>query len=141
MQIFSSVGTWSSPVCKPPCISHKCLVFQNFPDPLSPEGRSVTPLCLGLAFLTIAPRTLMSTAVDILFCISTCITPDNQLLKVKYAFNLETLLFIATKSNLLNIDYCIMFASRLSELKQHEIKRVIFYVKKTMKTHQIAVVL
>ena len=33
----------------------------------------------------------MSTTVDILCFISTCITPDNQLLKVKYAFNLEKL--------------------------------------------------
>ena len=32
----------------------------------------------------------MSTAVGILFFISTCITPDNELLTVKYAFNLET---------------------------------------------------
>ena len=31
----------------------------------------------------------MSTVLDILCFISTCITPDNQLLKVKYVFNLE----------------------------------------------------
>ena len=38
----------------------------------------------------LTPITLMSTRVDILCFISTCITPDNQLLKVKYVFNLET---------------------------------------------------
>ena len=36
----------------------------------------------------------MSTAVDILCFFSTCLTPDNQLLKVKYAFNLETLIYV-----------------------------------------------
>ena len=34
----------------------------------------------------------MSTAVDILCFFSTCITPNNELLKVKYALNLETLI-------------------------------------------------
>ena len=38
----------------------------------------------------------MSTTVDILGFISTCITPYNELLTVKYAFNLETLIHIAT---------------------------------------------
>ena len=38
----------------------------------------------------------MSTTVDILFSINTCITPDNQLLKIKYAFNRETLIYIGT---------------------------------------------
>ena len=33
----------------------------------------------------------MLTTEDILVFISTCIMPDNQWLKVKYAFNLETL--------------------------------------------------
>ena len=33
---------------------------------------------------------LMSTTVDILCFISTCRTPDNELFKVKYAFNHET---------------------------------------------------
>ena len=36
----------------------------------------------------------MSTAVDILCFISTCIAPDNELFKIKYAFNLETLIYI-----------------------------------------------
>ena len=36
----------------------------------------------------------MSTAVDVPGFISTCITPDNELFKVKYAFNLETLIDI-----------------------------------------------
>ena len=31
----------------------------------------------------------MSTTVDILCFISTCITPHNEMLKVKYAFSLE----------------------------------------------------
>ena len=44
----------------------------------------------------------MSTTVDILCFISTCITPDNRLLKVKYAFNLETLIFICWKVNFTN---------------------------------------
>ena len=39
---------------------------------------------------------MMSTTVDILCFLSTCITPDNQLLKIKYAFNLETLIYIGT---------------------------------------------
>ena len=34
----------------------------------------------------------MSTTSDMLCFISTCITPDNQLLKVKYAVNLEKML-------------------------------------------------
>ena len=34
----------------------------------------------------------MSTTVDILRFIRNCIIPDNQLLKSKYAFNLETLI-------------------------------------------------
>ena len=38
----------------------------------------------------------MSAAVDILFFISTFITPDNELFTVKYAFNLETLTYIGT---------------------------------------------
>ena len=41
----------------------------------------------------------MSTAVDILCFISTCITPDNELSKVKYALNmlnLKTLIYIGT---------------------------------------------
>ena len=36
----------------------------------------------------------MSTAVDILCFISTCIIPDNELSTVKYALNLETLIYI-----------------------------------------------
>ena len=36
----------------------------------------------------------MSTTVDILCFFSTCITSDNQLLKMKYAFNFETLIYI-----------------------------------------------
>ena len=37
----------------------------------------------------------MSTAVDILcFIRSTCKTPDNELFTVKYALNLETLVYI-----------------------------------------------
>ena len=36
----------------------------------------------------------MSTTVDILCFISTCITPDNDLFTVKYAFNLDTLIYI-----------------------------------------------
>ena len=36
----------------------------------------------------------MSTAIDILCFISTCISPDIELLTVKYAFNLETLIYI-----------------------------------------------
>ena len=35
----------------------------------------------------------MSSAADILCFISTCITPDNVLFTVKYAFNLETLIY------------------------------------------------
>ena len=38
----------------------------------------------------------MSTTVDILCFLSTCITPDNQLLEVKNAFNLETLRYVGT---------------------------------------------
>ena len=38
----------------------------------------------------------MSTVVDIHIFIITCITPDNQLLKVKYAFNLKTLIYLGT---------------------------------------------
>ena len=39
-------------------------------------------------------RALISTAVDILcFYYPLCNTPDNQLLKVKYAFNLEKLIY------------------------------------------------
>ena len=34
----------------------------------------------------------MSTTVDILCFIRNCIIPDNQLLKSKYSFNLETLI-------------------------------------------------
>ena len=41
----------------------------------------------------IALRALMSTTVDILCFISTCITPDNELLTVKYAFKLEILIY------------------------------------------------
>ena len=38
----------------------------------------------------------MSTAVDILCFISTCVIPDNELFTVKYAFNIETLIYIRT---------------------------------------------
>ena len=41
-------------------------------------------------------RTLMPTTVEILFFISTCMTPENQLLKVKCAFNIEALIYIRT---------------------------------------------
>ena len=56
--------------------------------------QSGTLLMLHVPLLTL--RTLMSTTVDILCFISTFITPDNQLLKIKYAFNLETLIYIGT---------------------------------------------
>ena len=39
----------------------------------------------------------MSTTVDILYFFSTCITPDNQLLKMKYAFYLQTLIYMGLK--------------------------------------------
>ena len=45
---------------------------------------------------SLTPRTRMSTTVDILCFISTCITPDTWLLKEKYAFNLETLIYAGT---------------------------------------------
>ena len=39
----------------------------------------------------------MSTTVEILCFISTCVNPDNQLLNLKYyAFNLETFIYIRT---------------------------------------------
>ena len=38
----------------------------------------------------------MSTTVDILCFINTCITRDTRLLKEKYAFNLETLIYAGT---------------------------------------------
>ena len=44
----------------------------------------------------------MSTTVDILCFISSCMTPDNQLLNVKYAFNLETLIYICGDLNFTN---------------------------------------
>ena len=41
--------------------------------------------------------TLMSATVDILCFISTYITPDNQLLEIKYAFNLKPLIYFETQ--------------------------------------------
>ena len=44
----------------------------------------------------------MSTAMDILWFISTCIAPDNELFIVKYAFNLETLIHTGIFTNNIN---------------------------------------
>ena len=46
---------------------------------------------------TLTLRALMSTAVDINGFISTSITPDNKMFTVKYAFNIETLIYIGTQ--------------------------------------------
>ena len=54
--------------------------------------RVLEPLILRWAE-TLTLRKLMSTTVDILF-ISTCITPDNQLSKIKYLFDLEILTYM-----------------------------------------------
>ena len=40
----------------------------------------------------------MSTTVDILCFISICITPDDELFTVKYAFNLETLIHMVVRA-------------------------------------------
>ena len=41
----------------------------------------------------------MATTVDSLCFFSTCITPDNQLLKIKYVFDIETLIYIGTQNS------------------------------------------
>ena len=40
--------------------------------------------------------------------ISTCIAPDKQFLKMKYAFNPETLIYVGTMQNT-DVDYILCF--------------------------------